>query len=95
MVARRHGSIITMASSAARVPTPASAGYAAAKAGVIMLTRHVAHEVGRHGVRVNCLAPHTVLTERVRRASPGGAGVKRGQTLALAGQSCTATPLDH
>ena len=58
---------MTMASSAARVPTGAPAPYAAAKAGVVMLTRHVASEVGKHGVRVNCLAPHTVLVERTRR----------------------------
>jgi 3-oxoacyl-[acyl-carrier protein] reductase len=35
-----------------------------------MLTRQVANEVGKHGVRVNCLAPHTVLTERTRRFMP-------------------------
>jgi 3-oxoacyl-[acyl-carrier protein] reductase len=35
-----------------------------------MLTRQVASEVGRHGVRVNCLAPHTVLVERIRQVMP-------------------------
>jgi 3-oxoacyl-[acyl-carrier protein] reductase len=35
-----------------------------------MLTRQVASEVGRHGVRVNCLAPHTVLTERTAQMMP-------------------------
>ncbi len=70
MIERGGGSIITMASSAARFPTGAPAPYAAAKAGVIMLSRQVANEVGKHGVRVNCLAPHTVLTERVQRLMP-------------------------
>ncbi len=70
MIERGGGSIVTMASSAARFPTGAPAPYAAAKAGVIMLTRHVASEVGSHGVRVNCLAPHTVLTEHVQRLMP-------------------------
>jgi NAD(P)-dependent dehydrogenase (short-subunit alcohol dehydrogenase family) len=46
------------------------ADIVAAKAGVVMLTRQVAAEVGRHGVRVNCLAPHTILTEQVERAAP-------------------------
>ncbi len=70
MVRRGGGSIVTMASSAARFPAGAPAPYAAAKAGVIMLTRHLADEVGEHGVRVNCLAPHTILTERIRRVMP-------------------------
>jgi 3-oxoacyl-[acyl-carrier protein] reductase len=66
MVERGDGSIVTMGSSAARITTPVPAPYAAAKAGVAMLTRHVASEVGLHGVRVNCLAPHTILAERMR-----------------------------
>ena len=70
MIERGRGSIITMASSAARFPTAAPAPYAAAKAGVIMLTKHLANEVGEHGVRVNCLAPHTILTGRIRRVMP-------------------------
>jgi 3-oxoacyl-[acyl-carrier protein] reductase len=69
MLQRGRGVILTMASSAARLPgLGAPAPYVAAKAGVIMLTRQVAGEVGRHGVRVNCLAPHTILTEQVQRA---------------------------
>jgi 3-oxoacyl-[acyl-carrier protein] reductase len=35
-----------------------------------MLTRQVASEVGHHGVRANCLAPHTVLTEQIGRVAP-------------------------
>jgi 3-oxoacyl-[acyl-carrier protein] reductase len=70
MTERGGGSVVTMASSAARVPTGAPAPYAAAKAGVVMLTRHVAREVAPSGVRVNCLAPHTVLVERTRRVIP-------------------------
>ena len=70
MIERGGGSIITMASSAGRLPSQASAAYAAAKAGVVMFSRHVANEVGQHGVRVNCLAPSSVLTERVKRLMP-------------------------
>ena len=67
MIERGRGSIVTMASSAARVPTPAPTAYSAAKAAVVMLSRQVAREVGEHGVRVNCLAPDSILTERTRR----------------------------
>ncbi len=70
MIERGRGSIVTMASSAARLPSQASAAYAAAKAGVVMFSKHVAKEVGQHGVRVNCLAPSSVLTERVKRLMP-------------------------
>jgi 3-oxoacyl-[acyl-carrier protein] reductase len=66
MVERGRGSIVTMASSAGRVPTKAPTAYSAAKAGVVMLSRQVAEEVGPHGVRVNCLAPDSILTERTQ-----------------------------
>ena len=67
MIERRRGSIITMASTAGRVPTSAPVAYAAAKAGIIMFSRHLANEVGKHGIRVNCVSPSTVLTERTQR----------------------------
>jgi len=71
MVERGRGVILTMASSAARLPgLGAPAPYVAAKAGVVMLTRQVAGEVGRHGVRVNCLAPHTILTDQIQQVAP-------------------------
>lgn len=66
MLARGSGSILTMASAGARVASGAPAGYGAAKAGVIMLTRHLAQEVGPKGLRVNCISPSAVLTERTR-----------------------------
>lgn len=60
MILRRQGAILTMASSAGRLPGGASAPYAAAKAGVIMLSRYLAREMGPHGVRINCLSPSAV-----------------------------------
>ena len=71
MIERRRGAIVTMASNAARyLDIPLTASYAAAKAGVVMFSRHVAKEVGRHGIRVNCIAPATTLSERVVRNLP-------------------------
>jgi 3-oxoacyl-[acyl-carrier protein] reductase len=68
MVHRRSGSIVLMASATARIPRPGvvTAAYAAAKGGVMVLTRHLAAEVGPHGVRVNCVSPSVVLTETER-----------------------------
>jgi 3-oxoacyl-[acyl-carrier protein] reductase len=68
MSERRSGAIVTMASNAARfLDIKLTASYAAAKAGIMVLSRHAALELGPHGVRVNCLAPATILTERVER----------------------------
>jgi len=57
MTARGRGSIVNMASSAAFTPVPELSAYAISKAGVVALTRVLAAEVGRHGVRVNAVAP--------------------------------------
>jgi 3-oxoacyl-[acyl-carrier protein] reductase len=68
MVERGSGSIVTMASNAARfLDIQLTASYAAAKAGIAMLSRHAALELGPHGVRVNVLAPATILSERVKQ----------------------------
>jgi 3-oxoacyl-[acyl-carrier protein] reductase len=66
MIERERGAIITMSSAAARQAAHSSAAYAAAKAGVIALTRHLAAEVGPHGIRVNCIAPSAIENERMR-----------------------------
>ena|ERR1700674_65116 len=65
MKQRGAGTILTISSAAARRPHPQSpVPYAAAKAGIEMLTQHLATQVGPHGIRVNCIAPETILTER-------------------------------
>jgi len=65
MKERKSGAIITMSSAAARRPHPQSpVPYAAAKAGIQMMTQHLAAQVGPFGIRVNCLAPETILTEK-------------------------------
>ena len=67
MKQRGSGVIITMSSSAGRRANPRSpVPYGAAKAGIEMLTQHVAAQAGPFGVRVNCIAPETILTERNR-----------------------------
>ena len=65
MKARRGGAIITISSAAGRRPHPRSpVPYAAAKAGIQMMTQHLAAQAGPFGIRVNCIAPETILTER-------------------------------
>ncbi|MGH3318843.1 MAG: SDR family NAD(P)-dependent oxidoreductase [Streptosporangiaceae bacterium] len=70
MTERGGGAIVTMASTAARLPMGAPTAYAAAKAGVVMLSRRVAAEVAEHDIRVNCIAPGATRTERTGRVMP-------------------------
>lgn len=71
MKKRKTGSIITLSSAAARRPSPASPlPYAAAKAGIELLTQHVAAQVGPFNIRVNCIAPESILTEKNQQQIP-------------------------
>ena len=63
MIGRRRGSIVNVSSLAALHAVPGQAGYAAAKAGLLALTRTLAREVGRRGIRVNAVVPGFVATE--------------------------------
>jgi 3-oxoacyl-[acyl-carrier protein] reductase len=71
MKQRHRGVIITVASAAgriadARAPIP----YGAAKAAIVLLTQDVAAQAGPYGIRANCIAPETILTERNRQLIP-------------------------
>ncbi len=59
----RYGRIVNISSGAGRsVSLTGIQAYASAKAGQIGLTRQTAHELGRFGVTVNCIAPGFVLS---------------------------------
>lgn len=65
MKERKAGNIVTFSSAAARRPHPGSPiPYAAAKAGIQILTQDLAAQVGPYGIRANCIAPEAILTER-------------------------------
>lgn len=62
MVPRRSGSIVCIASVGSTVGGIGPHPYVASKHAVLGLTRSAAADLGRHGVRVNCVSPHAVGT---------------------------------
>ena len=67
MKRRQRGKIVNLASIAGRGLSPtSSSAYAAAKGGIIALTRKLAFELGPFGVTINAIAPSLTLTERIR-----------------------------
>ena len=69
MKRQRYGRIVNLASVVGRAgAVRVTSHYAAAKAGVIGFTRHLALEVGGDGITVNAVAPGTTATERVLKA---------------------------
>lgn len=79
------GSIVTTSSTMGSVPGVDRIGYAAAKAGVIALTKGLALAVAADGVRVNCVAPHTTDTPRLR-ALIGSAVIQERQKASPQGR---------
>lgn len=72
MVAARWGRIVNISSSSAQTGNALQSHYAAAKAGVIGLTRSLAKELGPRGITVNTIPPGFVDTPLLREAADGG-----------------------
>ena len=63
MMRRRYGKIIHISSTSGVIAHPHGAAYGSAKAALMHLTRIMAVELGRYGVRVNAIAPGTFRTD--------------------------------
>jgi NAD(P)-dependent dehydrogenase (short-subunit alcohol dehydrogenase family) len=71
MKEQRYGKIVNIASRAARVIDPAvhqSPAYAAAKTGVLSLTKFAARELGPYNINVNCMVPSLAISGPVLQA---------------------------
>lgn len=79
MIAARWGRIVSVVSPAAFVGQEGAASYAAAKAGLVALTKSLAREVARFGITVNAVSPGLVETRLV-------AGVREARRDELARQ---------
>ena len=83
---QRSGSIINIASLAALYGMPYAADYSASKAAVLGLTRVIAREVGKDGIRVNSVAPSMVKTDSAKeflgeKSERGFEIIAKGQIL--------------
>ncbi len=70
MMKQRSGAIVNIASLSALHGVAGQANYAAAKGGLIAMSRTLAKELARSGVRVNCIAPGLVETDMIRDLDP-------------------------
>ena len=66
MKERRSGAIVNIGSGCNKVPFPNLSGYTASKGGIEMFTKSAALELGPCGIRVNCVAPGAIETERTK-----------------------------
>lgn len=84
MVAAGHGgAIINITSIEGVRAAPMFAAYAAAKAGVINLTKTLALELAPHDIRVNAIAPDITITESLLAFAPPAATERLGLTVPL------------
>ncbi|HEY2605777.1 SDR family oxidoreductase [Paraburkholderia sp. RL18-103-BIB-C] len=72
MLAQRSGAIVNLGSIAGLAGIPARNAYGAAKAGIAAMTRSLACEWARYGIRVNAVAPGYVATELVETLKRNG-----------------------
>jgi 3-oxoacyl-[acyl-carrier protein] reductase len=68
------GSIVNLGSGCNKLAFPSLVAYTASKGGIEMFTKEAAVELGEYGIRVNCIAPGSIESERTRHEDPDYAG---------------------
>jgi len=66
MKQHRSGAIVNIGSGCNKVPFPNLSAYTASKGGIEMFSKSAAMELGPFGIRVNCIAPGAIETERTK-----------------------------
>ncbi len=70
LMKRGGGSVVNTASSAGVIGIPDCDAYTATKGATVQLTKSMAAEYGRYGIRVNCIAPAAIMTPMMRQSNP-------------------------
>lgn len=68
------GAIVNLGSGCNKLAFPSLVAYTASKGGIEMFTKEAAVELGRYGIRVNCIAPGSIESERTKQEDPDYAG---------------------
>jgi NAD(P)-dependent dehydrogenase (short-subunit alcohol dehydrogenase family) len=68
------GSIVNLGSGCNKLAFPSLVAYTASKGGIEMLTKEAAVELGQYGIRVNCIAPGSIESDRTKLEDPDYAG---------------------
>jgi len=68
------GAIVNLGSGCNKLAFPSLVAYTASKGGIEMFTKEAAVELGPYGIRVNCIAPGAIESERTRAEDPDYAG---------------------
>lgn len=79
----KGGAVLNISTIGARQVQPDVAPYAASKAALDVLTRTLARELGRRGIRVNGIAPGLIRTRTSAAVSEGGNGDREAELLPL------------
>ncbi len=68
------GAIVNLGSGCNKLAFPSLVAYTASKGAIEMFTKEAAVELGQYGIRVNCIAPGSIESERTRQEDPDYAG---------------------
>ena len=68
------GAIVNLGSGCNKLAFPRLVAYTASKGGIEMFTKEAAVELGQYNIRVNCIAPGSIESERTRAEDPDYAG---------------------
>jgi 3alpha(or 20beta)-hydroxysteroid dehydrogenase len=86
LMRERGGSIVNIASTAALSGYAGGLGYGASKWGLRGASKSAAKELGRHGIRVNCVCPGAIDTAMISEETRSGGGAVAHQAIPRAGQ---------